>query len=67
VGATLGDFRVTGSGSAIGAAALIGFMAAAAVTEELLFRGILFRVVEERIGTWGALALTSVLLGLWTC
>jgi hypothetical protein len=34
------------------------------VTEELLFRGILFRIVEERAGTWIALMLTGVLFGL---
>jgi hypothetical protein len=39
-------------------------MAAAAVTEELLFRGVLFRIVEERTGTWIALLLTGVVFGL---
>jgi membrane protease YdiL (CAAX protease family) len=62
--AFLGDFRIVGMGSVLGAVGLLGFMAAAAVTEELLFRGILFRIIEERIGTWSALALTGVLFGL---
>jgi len=62
--AFLGGYRVDGFGSAAGPIGLFGFMAAAAVTEELLFRGILFRIVEERTGTWIALALTSVLFGL---
>lgn len=62
--ALLGGYRVIGWGSAAGAVALFGFMAAAAVTEELIFRGILFRIVEERIGTWGALVLTALLFGL---
>jgi hypothetical protein len=35
----------------------------AAVLEEILFRGLLFRVVEERFGTWSALAVVSVLFG----
>jgi membrane protease YdiL (CAAX protease family) len=61
--AFLGGYRVDGWGSAAGALALFGFMAAAAVTEELIFRGILFRIVEGRLGTWGALALTSLLFG----
>lgn len=47
-----------------GAAGLFGFMAAAAVTEELMFRGILFRIVEERTGTWIALVLTGLVFGL---
>ncbi|GAA4630914.1 type II CAAX endopeptidase family protein [Actinoallomurus vinaceus] len=60
----LGDYRVDGYGSTAGAVGLFGFMAAAAATEELMFRGVLFRIVEERVGTWMALALTSVLFGL---
>ncbi|UBU12494.1 CPBP family intramembrane glutamic endopeptidase [Nonomuraea gerenzanensis] len=62
--AFLGGYRIDGFGSWTGAAGLVGFMAAAAVTEELLFRGILFRIIEERTGTWLALALTAVLFGL---
>jgi len=58
-----GGYRVDGTGSVAVAAGLVGVMAAAAVTEELLFRGILFRVVEQRLGTWVALALTGVLFG----
>jgi membrane protease YdiL (CAAX protease family) len=62
--AWLGDYRVDGLGSVTGAVGLIGFMAAAAVTEELLFRGVLFRIVEERVGTWIAMTVTGVLFGL---
>ncbi|GAA4095748.1 CPBP family intramembrane glutamic endopeptidase [Actinomadura miaoliensis] len=57
-------YRIDGLGSPEGAAGLAGFMAAAAVTEELLFRGVLFRIIEERIGTWLALSLTGLLFGL---
>ena len=60
----LGYYEINGLGSVPGAVALLGFMAAAAVTEELLFRGVLFRVVEERTGTWLALLLTGVVFGL---
>ncbi|MGW5719533.1 CPBP family intramembrane glutamic endopeptidase [Amycolatopsis sp. NPDC003865] len=62
--ALLGDYDVLGWGSVGGALALFGFSAAAAVTEELLFRGILFRFVERWIGTWLALTLTGLLFGL---
>jgi membrane protease YdiL (CAAX protease family) len=62
--AFLGDYEIRGWGTVAGAAGLLGFMAAAAVTEELLFRGVLFRIVEERTGTGIALVLTSVLFGL---
>ncbi|QFZ19692.1 CPBP family intramembrane glutamic endopeptidase [Saccharothrix syringae] len=61
--ALLGGYRVDGPGPVTGAVGLVGFMAAAAVTEELIFRGVLFRVVEQRTGTWVALALTGVLFG----
>ncbi|MFD0684511.1 CPBP family intramembrane glutamic endopeptidase [Actinomadura fibrosa] len=63
--AFLGDYRVDGFGTVAGPVGLFGFMAAASVTEELMFRGVLFRIVEDRGGTWTALVLTSVLFGLW--
>jgi membrane protease YdiL (CAAX protease family) len=62
--ALLGGYQVLGWGSPAGAIALVGIMAAAAVTEELLFRGILFRIVEQWAGTWIALVLTATLFGL---
>lgn len=61
--ALTGGYRVDGAGSVTVAVGLLGFTAAAAVTEELLFRGVLFRVVEERTGTWVALVLTAVVFG----
>lgn len=61
--AFLGGYEVLGWGSPAGATALLGFTAAAVVVEELLFRGILFRIVEQRIGTWASLGLTGVLFG----
>lgn len=36
---------------------------AAAVTEEILCRGILFRIVEESLGSWLALACSAVIFG----
>ena len=62
--AFLGGYQVDGFGSATGALGLFGLMAAAATTEELMFRGVLFRVVEERLGTWLSLLLTGVVFGL---
>ncbi|MET7336701.1 CPBP family intramembrane glutamic endopeptidase [Nonomuraea sp. NPDC005650] len=40
-----------------------GMMASVAVAEELLFRGVLFRIVEERTGTVIALVVSAVLFG----
>lgn len=60
----LGGYRIDGFGSVTGAVGILGFMAAAAVTEELLFRGVLFRIIEERIGTYLALGLSGLVFGL---
>ncbi|MFD9504625.1 CPBP family intramembrane glutamic endopeptidase [Streptomyces sp. NPDC060035] len=62
--ALLGHYEIDGLASVQGAVGLFGFMAVAAVTEELLFRGVLFRIVEEYAGTWIALTLTGTLFGL---
>lgn len=58
-----GSFHVDGWGSVPGAVGLVGLMAAGAVTEELLFRGVLLRAVQERVGTWVALGVTAALFG----
>jgi len=61
--ALFGGYEVRGWGSAAGAVALLGFTAAAVVAEELMFRGVLFRLAERRLGTWASLALTGLLFG----
>jgi membrane protease YdiL (CAAX protease family) len=65
IAALFGIYRVTGHGSTsdllvplVSTAILPGFM------EELLFRGILFRWIEEFGGSWAALVVTSALFGL---
>jgi uncharacterized protein len=40
------------------------FALLAGIVEEILFRGLLFRVFSKILGTWGALLLTSALFGL---
>lgn len=61
----LGDYRILGFGTSAGPTALLGFMAAAAVTEELMFRGVLFRLLEKPLGTVIAMVLTAALFGLY--
>ncbi|GGZ04037.1 CPBP family intramembrane glutamic endopeptidase [Streptomyces poonensis] len=61
---TSGYYDVDGLGSVTGALGLLGFMAAAAATEEVVYRGVLFRIVEERIGTYAALVSTGLVFGL---
>jgi membrane protease YdiL (CAAX protease family) len=62
--AFLGSYTVHGLGTVTGAVGLVGFMAAVAVGEELMFRGVLFRIIEGWTGTWIALTATSLLFGL---
>ncbi|WP_033337880.1 CPBP family intramembrane glutamic endopeptidase [Catenuloplanes japonicus] len=59
-----GSYRIHGlSEHPSGAAGLAGFMLGAAVTEELLFRGVLFRHVEKLLGTWIAFVLSAAIFG----
>lgn len=62
--ALLGGYTVDGLGSPGALLGLLGLMAAAAVTEEVIFRGVLFRVVEERTGSWIAMVVTGLAFGL---
>lgn len=61
---TSGHYDIDGMGSVTGAVGLLGFMAAAAATEEVVFRGVLFRIIEEHIGTYAAMGLTGLVFGL---
>jgi membrane protease YdiL (CAAX protease family) len=62
--AALGVYTIAGWGDSSGlAAALISAALFPAVSEELVFRGILFRWLEEWGGSWVALVLTSALFG----
>lgn len=64
VAAALGVYRVSGEGDLRGLLpALIASALFPAVSEELLFRGILFRWIEDFGGSWLALLVTSALFG----
>lgn len=39
------------------------WVAGTAISEEILFRGAVFRILEERLGSWVALALSALLFG----
>jgi hypothetical protein len=65
IAGVLGVYRIVAFGNLGGLlAALIAPTIGAAVTEEMLFRGILFRWIEEFGGTWVALIVSSTLFGL---
>jgi membrane protease YdiL (CAAX protease family) len=65
IAAMLGTYRVTGpAGVPSLLLPLISTAIVPVVMEELLFRGILFRWIEEFGGSWAALAITALLFGL---
>src|SRR5262249_47024879 len=61
--ALFGMYHVDGSNSFTAAFAPLGVAILAATFEELLFRGILFRRLEERFGIWPALAVSALVFG----
>jgi membrane protease YdiL (CAAX protease family) len=62
--ALFGDYHVRGSGSVAGAVTVLGLMIPTAIAEELLFRAVLFRMVEQWVGTWWALGISALVFGL---
>jgi membrane protease YdiL (CAAX protease family) len=61
--AIFGGYRITGWGSLGAFVSAVGLMACVAVTEEILLRGIVFRLIEEKAGTRAALAFSAVIFG----
>jgi len=61
--ASLGAFAVIGTGTmgAVLIPLLIAF--AGAPFEELVFRGVLFRIIEQGLGSWLALVISAVIFG----
>jgi membrane protease YdiL (CAAX protease family) len=60
----MGVYHPTGWRSTKGIALGLALAVMAGFLEELLFRGILFRLTAKIVGTWGALLFTSALFGL---
>lgn len=64
VAAMMGIYTVKGEGDLTGLfTAVVGSAIFPAVNEEIIFRGILFRWIEEWGGSWVALLLTSLFFG----
>ena len=64
VAAAIGIYRISGEGDSSDLlAALLGPALFVAVSEEMLFRAILFRWIEEFGGSWAALVVTAGLFG----
>src|SRR5260221_5833718 len=65
IAAAAGVYRITGRGDPADIILpLISTAMMPAIMEELLFRGILFRWLEDFCGSWAALIVTSALFGL---
>ncbi|MFI7439134.1 lysostaphin resistance A-like protein [Nonomuraea indica] len=61
--AVFGGWQEVSWGSFGGFLGTAGLMASVAVAEELLFRGVVFRIMEERLGTVIALVVSMLLFG----
>ncbi|WP_404289650.1 lysostaphin resistance A-like protein [Glutamicibacter arilaitensis] len=62
--ALFGAYTITGWGSIAGMLAVAGMMCAIAVSEEVFFRGVVFRLLRGRWGTGLALAVSAIIFGL---
>ena len=61
----LGSYHVTGVQPRVDwLPALLMVGLGAGIGEEIMFRGVLFRIVEEGLGTWWALAVSALFFGL---
>jgi len=61
--ALVGAYRVVGLGEPLPVVLALLSAIAAGTIEEIVFRGVVFRLVEEWGGTWTALAVSSLLFG----
>ena len=62
--AGLGYYRVEEIGAWAALVTAFGMAAGSSYIEEVLFRGVIFRITEEALGTWLALGITVALFGL---
>lgn len=59
----LGIYRIEGFNPALFMLTALPMAISSSIFEELLFRGVLFRITEEALGSWFALAASSFLFG----
>lgn len=60
-----GGYRIAGNnGLSVAVVTPLAMMTFVGVLEEVLSRGIVFRIVEQSLGSWAALAISSLLFGL---
>lgn len=61
--AAIGALQITGTNPWSTAGTLVPALVAAAIAEELIFRGVIFRILEQWLGSWMALAVSAALFG----
>ncbi len=61
--ALAGSYHVTGTRSIHWLALILSLGVGAAISEEILFRGVMYRIVEEGLGTWAALLVSALAFG----
>jgi hypothetical protein len=61
--AALGVYRVTGTNGWLAMLATVPGFILAAVLEEVVMRGVVFRILEQSLGSWLALALSALIFG----
>jgi membrane protease YdiL (CAAX protease family) len=62
--AALGVYRITGTNGWTAMIAMLPAFILAAVLEEVVMRGVVFRILEQWLGSWIALAISAALFGL---
>ncbi|MGA7538676.1 MAG: CPBP family intramembrane glutamic endopeptidase [Steroidobacteraceae bacterium] len=62
--AAVGVYRITGINGWQFMMATVPAFILAAVLEEIVMRGLVFRILEQWLGSWSALALSAILFGL---
>lgn len=60
----LGYYQVTGLNSSAALITNLGLSLQSGFLEEVIFRGILFRILEEWLGTWLAMVISALFFGL---
>lgn len=59
-----GGYDVSGWNGVLAAAPALSLSLGSGFTEEILVRGVIFRITEEGLGTWSAIAISSSIFGL---
>ena len=62
--ALCGAYRVTGTNALLATLPIFAASVTAGVVEEIIARGVIFRIIEDGLGTWAALVISAGVFGL---